>query len=92
MNTLDCGIRVKWICYACGMRWKNKRALYAHLRFCYWYSQFKDRIEEAPFYEPTPESKQLRYYWRNKKRILAGQKAKRERDKKNPRVLPKSMR
>jgi len=92
MNTKERPFKIEWRCFSCGRRFQNKNGLYSHLHTCYWFNhEFKTHIEDAPFYKEIP-TKQLRYYWRNKKRILAGQKAKRERDKKKNRVLPKSMR
>ncbi len=72
--------RVEWICFSCGRRLKNKIALYAHLHHCYWYSQFKDHIEDAPFYRKVP-SKQLRYYYRNRPKIIKEKRARRKREK-----------
>lgn len=60
--------RIKWICFSCGRKLKSRIALYAHLRHCYWYSQFKDHIEDAPFFRKIP-SRQLRYYYRNRPKI-----------------------
>lgn len=74
--------RVEWICFSCGRRLKNKIALYAHLRHCYWYSQFKDHIEDAPFFRKIP-SKQLRYYYRNRPEVIKYKRAKRKLDKDN---------
>jgi hypothetical protein len=91
MEKSEYAFKPEWICFSCGMRWKNKLALYAHLQHCYWHSQFKDRIEEAPFYKPTPY-RQLRYYWRNKNKILGKLRRKRKQEKESGRFVPKSMR
>jgi hypothetical protein len=73
--------RVEWICFSCGRTLKNRFALYAHLKHCYWNSVFKDRIEEAPFYKRR-SSKQLRYYYAHKPKILKKRKERRDREKK----------
>lgn len=72
--------RVEWICFSCGRKLKNRLALYAHLKHCYWHTQFKDRIEEAPFYKRR-SSKQLRYYYAHKPKILKKRKEWRDREK-----------
>jgi hypothetical protein len=73
------------------MRWKSRRALYGHLQHCYWFNQFKDNIEAAPFFKKIP-SRQLRFYWRNKKRINLKRKSKYAEESKKKRKLPRSLR
>lgn len=73
--------RVNWICFSCGRKLKSRRALYSHLQHCYWYAQFKDHIEDAPFYRVIP-SKQLRYYYRNRPDLLKRRKERRKELKK----------
>jgi hypothetical protein len=76
----DKKIRPNWICFSCGRKCKSRRSLYAHLQHCYWYSQFKDHIEDAPFYRRIP-SKQLRYYYNHRPDLLARRKKLRKEQK-----------
>lgn len=75
-------------CYGCGKVCRTKLGLYAHLRACYWFKHFENNIENAPFYQERP-SKQLRYYWRNRKKINAARAGASSKKKK---FVPKSMR
>ena len=69
MKSSESSIRVQYRCFSCGRPCKNKISLYSHLRFCYWHSVFKNDLTKAPFYQESPNSKQLRYYYRNRAEI-----------------------
>ena len=58
--------RVSWRCFACGRTFKKRMSLYGHLKSCYWYNEFKDRIDESPFFRKRM-SRQLKYYYRKKR-------------------------
>ena len=70
---------IEWRCFSCGHKCQSRRALYSHLQGCYWYSVFKDRLEDAPFYKKIP-SKQLRYYYRKRPEILKKRNKQRKRE------------
>jgi len=73
--------RVEWVCFACCRKLKNRLALYAHLKHCWWYQNvYKNCLEEAPCYKRR-SSKQLRYYYAHKPRILRERKERRDREK-----------
>jgi hypothetical protein len=91
MITKERPFKIEWRCFACGRRFRSKRSLYGHLNCCYWYKQFKDHIEDAPFYRETP-TRQLRYYWRNRKHINAERAARYAEEKQKKIKLPRSLR
>ena len=73
--------RVEWVCFACCRKLKNRIALYAHLRHCFWYQNvYKNHLEDAPCYMKR-SSKQLRYYYAHKPKILRERKERRDREK-----------